>query len=113
MFRTDRNNNPTAFTTDIALEAHLVQGMDYDVGDPFTVGTVVYHTAKLLKDPVELTITVINAIGFYTISGVQRWTYIGIHPGFIWDMLTGAQKKKVIGFMYSQEGGTAMKGLFV
>ena len=35
LFRTDRNNNPTAFTTGIAEDALLVKGKDYEVGDAF------------------------------------------------------------------------------
>lgn len=109
--RTDRNNNPAAITTDIAKQAGLVLGTDYEIGDPFTVGDNTYHTARLLGNPVALTIKVIDAIGYYTKSGGQRWTYIAL-PKFVWDSLTPELKKKVIGFHYQHEGGTEMAGLF-
>src|SRR6185369_10154793 len=109
--RTDEHNNPTAFTTDIAKLAGLIEGVDYERGRPFQVGTATYYTAKLLLDPIATTLRVIDAIGFYTKAGGQRWIYIGI-PKFIWDALDHATKVKVIGFMYQHEGGTAMKPLF-
>ena len=110
-FRTDRNNNPTAFTTDLAKEANLIQGVDYENGDSFTVENHIYYTAKLLGDPVEVTIKLIDILGFYTNGNIIRWVYIGI-PYFVWKDLTYAVKKQVIGFMYVKEGGTALKGLF-
>ncbi len=113
-YRTDEHNNPTAFTTDIAKEAGLVLGTDYEVGRAFSVpGNTLktYYTAKLLRDPLKLTIQVIDTIGFYTFHGYIRWIYIGI-PKWIWDTLTREQKVKVIGFMYGHEGGTQLKGLF-
>jgi hypothetical protein len=109
--RTDRNNNPTAFTTDIAKEAGLVLGTDYEVGEPFQDGKLTYYTAKLLGDPVALTIKVIDKIGFYTTIPYQMWTYITI-PYELWLSLTQQQKEYTIGYMYSQEEGTMMKGLF-
>ena len=111
MMRTDANNNPTAFTTDIAKSAGLVYGTDYVQGDPFTAGLITYFTAKLLGDPIAITIKVIDKIGFYTQPPHQRWTYIGI-PYKLWLELAPDQKKYVIGYMYQNEGGTEMKSLF-
>lgn len=115
MFRTDRNNNPAAFTTDLAKLAGLLEGKEYTQGDPFTVpgqnGPITFYTAKLIGDPVQLTIRVIDACGYYTVRGGQRWTYIAI-PKFVWDALDAPMKKRVIGFHYQHEGGTEMKGLF-
>lgn len=109
-FRTDRNNNPAAFTVDIAKQAGLVEGTDYVAGDPFPPPSKLV-TAKLLGDPIQLTIRVIDAIGYYTKAGAPRWEYIAI-PKFVWDALEPPVKKKVIGFHYQHEGGTEMKGLF-
>ncbi len=109
-FRTDRNNNPAAFTTDIAAAAGLVLGKDYEVGDKFPDPSNL-HTAKLLGDPIQLTIRVIDAIGYYTKAGAQRWTYIAM-PKFVWDALEPPLKKRVIAFHYQHEGGTALAGLF-
>lgn len=109
--RTDRHNNPTAFTTDVAKTAHLVLGAEYTEGDQFNIGSKAYHTARLIGDPLTLTIKVIDKIGFYTQGGVQRWSYIGIPP-FIWTNLTVAEKKTVIHYMYHHEGGTLLENLF-
>lgn len=110
-YRTDRNQNPCAFTTDLAKQAGLVEGTDYKQGDPFTVGEHTYFTAFLLGDPIQLSIRVIDAMGYYTKSGTQRWTYIAI-PKFVWDALEPPMKKRVIGFHYQHEGGETMKDLF-
>jgi hypothetical protein len=110
-FRTDRNNNPAAFTVDIAAQGGLTLGIDYEQGDPFFVGGKQFFTARLLGDPVALTIRVIDKIGFYTHTLAPRWAYIGI-PAFIWAKLSGLDKRAVIDFMYEQEGGEAMKLLF-
>lgn len=111
MFRTDKHNNPAAFTTDIARQAGLAPGVDYERGDSFVVGPATYYTAKLLKNPVETTTRVIDAIGFYAKSGGQRWAYIGI-PKDIWDSLSPAQKSSVVHFMYHHEGGTQLESLW-
>lgn len=110
-FRTDRNNNPTAMIMQMAEGGGLVLGTDYEQGDPFTVGPATYYTAKLLGDPIVLTIKVIDKLGFYTTPPHARWTYIAM-PYETWLSLTYSQKLYVIGFMYGQEGGTAMKSLF-
>jgi len=110
-YRTDRNNNPTAFTTAIALEAGLAPGIDYVIGDPFPAPSKLF-TAKLLGNPVALTIDVIDRVGFYTDDAdLLRWAYIAI-PVFVWKELTVDQQRDVIGFMYSREGGVTMRPLF-
>ena len=108
-YRTDRHRNPAAFTTAIAQQAGLVKGVDYSIGDAFADGK--FYTARLLGEPVTLTIRVIDVIGFYTQQGRLRWDYIGI-PQELWTSLTDDQKRRVIGFMYQHEGGTEMRGLF-
>ncbi len=108
-FRTDTHNNPTAFTTDIAREAGLVVGIDYVVGDVFPAPSTL-HTARLLGDPVAITIKVIDKIGFYNALGRMRWVYIAV-PKFIWDGLGFDQKKRVIAFMFQHEGGVQLKGI--
>lgn len=109
--RTDRHNNPTAFTTDIAKLAGLKEDVDYTKGDPFSGGK--YHTAKLLGDPIATTIKVIDRIGFKTSSGGNRWTYTDQIPGTKnWKNLSYEQKKNVVAQMYKHEGGTALKQYF-
>lgn len=113
--RTDTHRNPTAMTTDVAKEGGLTLGVDYQVGDPFTVpgpsGPITLHTARLLLNPIELTIRAIDKASYYTHSGKQRWVYIAIPPK-LWDQLTRDQKVSVIGFHYRHEGGTEMQNLF-
>lgn len=109
--RTDRNNNPTAMIVQMAQEGGLVLGTDYEQGDPFLVGDVTYYTAKLLGDPIALTIKVIDKLGFYTEPPHARWTYIAI-PYALWMNLNTLQKTFVIGYMYRNEGGMEMLPLF-
>lgn len=108
--RTDDNHNPTAFTTDVAHEAGLVLGVDYEPGTPFASPSRLV-TAKLLGDPIGITIRVIDSLGFYTKAGAMRWNYIAI-PLFTWLDFTSVQARDVIGFMYQREAGTAMRHLF-
>jgi len=110
--RTDRHNNPTAFTTDIAKNAGLVLGKDYIVGDPFPNNPNL-KTAKLLGDPVAQTIKVIDRIGFYTQSGKPRWSYVSQIPqANNWRNLSYQQKKNVIAQMYKKEGGSKLNQYF-
>src|ERR1022692_1700603 len=112
MFRTDKNNNPTAFTTDIAKEAGLTEGPDYVQGDPFMVGSQTFFTAKLIGDPLRLTIRVIDKLGFRVGSDPfkARWTYINI-PYDIWKGLMTHEKALVIADMYHCEGGTELASI--
>jgi hypothetical protein len=107
--RTDDNKNPTAFTTDVAAQGGLILGVDYERGTVFP--TTSFYTALLMGDPIQLTIRVIDAIGYQTKTGQPRWTYINL-PKFIWDSLSPTQKRDVIGYHYQHEGGTAMRNLF-
>jgi hypothetical protein len=108
--RTDDNRNPAAFTTDIARQAGLVQGVDYIDGTPFPAPSTLV-TAKLLGDPIAITIRVIDAIGYKTRAGSPRWTYIDM-PKFVWDGLSQDGKRDVVGYHYQHEGGTLMRDLF-
>lgn len=108
--RTDRHNNPTAFTTDIAKQAGLIEGVDYVKGDAFPDNPKLF-TAALLGDPVATTIKVIDKLGFYTGSGQPRWAYIAQIPGVNnWANLDYAGKANIISQMYQQEGGNGSLG---
>ena len=109
--RTDRHNNPTAFTTDVAKLARLELGLDYAKGDPFKVGEKTYYTAQLLGDPLELTIRVINKIGFLTKAGGRRWSYLEMKQQ-LWSNLSREAQIWIIGHMYQHEGGKELAGLF-
>lgn len=108
--RTDENNNPAAFTTDIAKQAGLIEGVEWVPGAAFPPPSKLV-TAKLIGDPIALTIKVIDAIGYQTHAGAPRWFYINL-PRFVWDSLTPELKRDVIGYHYQHEGGTSMRQLF-
>lgn len=103
--RTDRNNNPTAMTTDAARTMGLVPGMDYVAGDPFPNNPNL-RTAKLLGDPIKTTIKAIDKGGFYTSTGKPRWTYLNNIAGIQnWSNATYDQKAQIVAQMYHHEGG--------
>lgn len=105
-YRTDRHNNPTAFTTDVARNFGLVEGVDYTMGDPFPNNPRL-RTAKLLGDPIATTIKGIDKGGFYTQGGKPRWSYLNSIPGINnWQNLTYGQKAAIIAQMYKREGGS-------
>lgn len=108
--RTDDNNNPAAFTIDIAYQAGLVYGSDFVNGTTFPFPSTLI-TAKLIGDPISQTIRVIDTVGYRTKAGYPRWTYICL-PDFVWRVLTFEQKRDVVGYHYQNEGGIAMKELF-
>jgi len=109
--RTDRNNNATAMTTDVAKTLGLVEGVDYTVGDPFTSNGKTYQTAKLLGNSVDTTIKGLDIAAkdpskqaFYSQSGGQRWTHTAMTDAQ-WLALTPEQKKSKVAEMYQKEGG--------
>jgi hypothetical protein len=105
--RTDRHNNPTAFTVDVARQAGLVEGVDYVRGDAFPDNPNLF-TAKLLGNPLEATIRVIDRIGFTTQNGNTRWAYTQSVPGAnneAWSKMGFQDKAQVIKEMYRHEGG--------
>ena len=124
-FRTDRHNNPTALSSAVARQSMLEYGCEYTNGDGFGRG---YSTARLIGNPILLTIQVIDKIGFWTRRGLPRWFYVStitssiiftLTPSqcrkvftFAWSLLTKRQKTRVIGKMYQHEGGNEMKDLF-
>lgn len=109
--RTDRHNNPTAMTTDVANTLGLVEGKDYTIGDPFTSNGKTYYTARITGDPIATTIKALDLAAqdptkraFYNQSGGQRWSYTAMTDEQ-WLSLTPEQKKQKIAEMYQQEGG--------
>lgn len=80
--RTERNNNPTAMTTDVAKSLWWVEWVDYVKWDSFqTADWRTLYTAKLIGDPIETTIKLLdNAANtwrwaFYTKWWAKRWTH--------------------------------------
>jgi hypothetical protein len=108
--RTDRNRNPLACTTDIAKQAGLILGIDYIYGDAFPVPSPLI-TARFLKDPIETSISILDRVGYYTKTGIQRWAYMAIPPE-LWVTFSHGQKVRAVACHYKHEGGTEMIGLF-
>jgi hypothetical protein len=107
-FRTDRHNNPTAMTTELASEAGLVEGEDYIRGDSFKgPDGKTYYTAKFLHDPIETSIRAMDQVGVFTATGHTRWTYLKRIPAALkWARLTYQEKAGVVFKMYRMEGGS-------
>lgn len=105
--RTERNNNPTAMTTDVAKSLGAVEWVDYVQGDKFPWDSKLY-TARLLGDPLETTIRIFDNAAekgipiFYTKGWKQRWTYIAM-TNDQWKALSDEQKKNVIYSMLQHE----------
>lgn len=105
--RTNRHNNPTAFTTQIAEQAWLVEWVDYEQGDAFPDNPNMF-TAKLMWDGIDKTKKVIDSIGFYTQSWEPRWTYLNDvfeweNADNIWSVLEEDEKSEIIKEMYWYE----------
>lgn len=109
-FRTDRNNNPTAMTTDVARSLGLVEGRDYIVGDKFPGNSNLY-TAKIIGDPIQVTIKGLDNAAqtgkgaFRTAGGKPRWSYINMSDQE-WLSKTPEQKAETVKTMYQREGGS-------
>jgi len=108
--RTERNNNPTAMTTDVAKSLWMVEGVDYVQWDAFkTKNWTVLYTAKLIGDPIETTIRAFdNAVAngkniFYTSKWWQRWSHTAM-TNDQWGKLTKQQKRNVVLSMLQKEG---------
>ena len=107
--RTERNNNPTAMTTDVAKSLWAVEWVDYIQWDSFkTSSGWTLYTARLLGDPIETTIKIFDNAAekwipiFYTKKWGQRWSYIAM-TNDQWKALTQEQKENVIRSMLQHE----------
>jgi len=107
LMRTDRHNNPTAMTTDVARSLGLKEGTDYVKGDPFTSNGNTYYTARLIGDPIETTIKGLDKGGFFTSTGQPRWMHTSIAPEQ-WRKLSYNQKVDVVKQMYQREGNQGL-----
>lgn len=80
--RAGRHNNPTAFTTDVAKTAWLVEWVDYTKWDAFTWWDWrTYYTANILGNAVDQTIKAID--NYVARWAFPWWTYaskIGLTP---------------------------------
>lgn len=117
-FRTDRHNNPTAMTTDVARTLWMQEGVDFVEGDAFPNNPNL-KTARLLGDGIETTIAAFDATAsnpdrsiFYTWAGQPRWTYIEMSDQERLG-LDKAGKRGVIVEMYKNEWGAGIDQLGV
>jgi len=119
-YRTDRHNNPTAATYSLFKQAEklstvqetsLREGVHFVKGEPFRSGKRKLHTARILEDPITVSIKLIDTVGFYTRRGAKRWDHTAI-PWFVWHSMNEWQKTLTILEMYKREGGEAMLPLF-
>lgn len=119
--RTERNNNPTAMTTDVAKMLWWELGVDYEIWDSFTTASwQTLYTAKLIGDPIETTIRLIdrwiaNGIDpFYRANWQWRWSYISKIwvTKDKWLKMTDAEKADVIAQMLKHEWGSMENMLY-
>lgn len=112
--RTERNNNPTAMTTDVAKTLWLVEWVDYVKWDSFKTSTWTLYTAKLLWDPIETTIKALDTAvangknAFYTQSWWQRRSHTAM-SNEQWKSLSDEQKRNVVLKMLQNEWGDITK----
>lgn len=107
--RTDRHNNPTAMTTDVAKSLGLVEWVDYTKWDSF--GWWKFFTARLIGDPIETTIKWLdnaakspNISAFYTQGWAQRWTHTA-YTDEQWNAMSHEEKRNAVIDMYKNEWG--------
>lgn len=111
--RTERNNNPTAMTSDVARSLWWVEWEDYIVWDAFQDNPNL-HTAYLLGDPIETTIRLLDRAAttgrwaFYTKGWKQRWTHTAMSDE-AWLNLSAEEKKNVVLKMLHNEWGDISK----
>ena len=109
--RTERNNNPTAMTTDVAKSLWLVEWEDYVKWDSFKdKNWNTLYTAKFLNDPVETTIKALDnwansssTHAFYTAGGDQRRSHTAMSDNE-WLAKTPEQKQETVLKMLQREG---------
>jgi hypothetical protein len=107
--RTERNNNPTAMTVDVAKSLWWVEWVDYVQWDSFqTSDWRTLYTAKLLGDPIETTIKLLdNAAStwrwaFYTKWWAQRRNHTAMSDAE-WLKLSPEEKQNVVLKMLQRE----------
>ncbi len=116
-FRTDRMNNPTAMTTDVALTLGMRPGIDFVSGDTFqTSDGKTLATAKIIGDPFDKTIQGLDNAAqsgrgaFLTSSGAPRWSHISMSDQD-WLSKNLEEKRQTIKKMYQSEGGSGSLNL--
>ena len=105
--RTERNNNPTAMTTDYAKMMWLELGVDYEIWDPFVWSDWrTYYTAKFLWDPVETAIKAFDRWAANNVFANEWWVLWHWHLWISnqkWLSLTDWEKREVINKILQKE----------
>ena len=107
--RTERNNNPTAMTTDYAKMLWWELGVDYEIWDSFiSASGKTLYTAKLIGDPIETTIRLLDrALANWNQNIFSGWTYakkLWLNNS-VWANATPEEKRDIIYKMLKQEWG--------
>ena len=107
--RTERNNNPTAMTTDYAKMMWLELWVDYEIGDSFVWSDwKTYYTARFLWDPVETAIKAFDRWAANNVFANEWWVLWHWHLGISnqqWLNMTDKEKREVIDKILQKEWG--------
>ena len=108
--RTERNNNPTAMTTDYAKMMWLELWVDYEIWDSFVWWDWrTYYTAKFLWDPIETAIKAFDRWAANNVFGNEGWVLGHWHlwiSNSDWLKMTTEQKRDVIYKILQKEWGS-------
>lgn len=107
--RTERNNNPTAMTTDYAKMMWLELWVDYEIWDSFIWWDWrTYYTARFLWDPVETAIKAFDRWAANNVFANEWWVLWHWHLWISnqkWLSLTDWEKREVINKILQKEWG--------
>lgn len=105
--RTERNNNPTAMTTDYAKMMWLELWVDYEIWDSFIWWDWrTYYTARFLWDPVETAIKAFDRWAANNVFANEWWVLWHWHLWISnqkWLSLTDWEKREVINKILQKE----------
>ena len=107
--RTERNNNPTAMTTDYAKMMWLELWVDYEIWDSFIWWDWrTYYTARFLWDPVETAIKAFDRWAANNVFANEWWVLWHWHLWISnqkWLSMTDKEKREVIDKILQKEWG--------
>lgn len=108
--RTERNNNPTAMTTDYAKMMWLELWVDYEIWDSFIGGDGrTYYTAKFIWDPIEMSIKAFDRWAANNVFANEWWVLWHWHLWISnqqWLNMTDGEKREVINKILKKEWGS-------
>lgn len=107
--RTERNNNPTAMITDYAKMLWGVLWEDYEIGDSFiSESWATLYTAKLIGDPVEKTIELLDRWLAKWMNIFSGWSYAADLwlTNEVWANADEKKKREIVEKMLKHEWGS-------